>query len=1110
MKTLLLVVITLMVSLYGQSQPPKELHLNHLFIENGLQEGHVNKIIQDKQGYLWMGTFDGLVRFDGYISKKYVLPLEDPRTSPVLDICEDSTGGLWIADFYNGLYYYDHPNDLFIHYKHDPGNINSIAAGELRSITADAKGNLWLAIFNIKENIVIIDCFNIKSKHFRHFNFTEKSNYILNASYLSPIYIDTNGDIWSGSENGVQKYDYQKNAFDTYFASHDTASKKTIEVICADPFTKNMVWLGVKNTATGNYEGVWQCDINNKTTAIFRHHDNQPASLPSDTVLNIQTDSKKQLWITTTKGLSLYNFSSKEFVNFCPEDAKANSSIGHISKFEEDKDGNFWFTPSQGVDPDFNANAGLFAFDTKTKKFTHYKVNTAQSDGLNSNLVRNLYIDNSGCLWFNSSAAGVEWINNKKSRFTLHAAELARKSFYSADFLNSCAEAKDHTIWLATTGGLYHWFPLTDSFALIPTNNKAVSNPILSVIVDKEGLVWYSGDDGSTLTGLYCYNPFTKKNANYRPSKNNRTAAGGDYIHHIVEDHAGKLLLCTNGGLFAFDKKTKAFVLYTYNPAGNSSIRRTRHYSNLVWTAFEDKENALWLGTLGSLTRLDRATGKFTYYQDRLPRFQWIQNFYEDNEYHLWASSYNGGGLLMYDKRKDTMKRLSEKDGLLFDGAGSILDDGKGNLWVKSVRGISIINPKTLAIRNLTDDVLTESNHLINYSFKTAAGMFIFPSKYGFVTLHPNDFVPDSIAPVVHIESISFTKPDVKNKSEDSTIITYGKKSICLHYNENRITVRYVGLLYQNTSQIQYKYKLDGYDKNWITAGIERTITYTNLSPGTYTFHVTAANSDGVWSKDDAISIVISPPFWETWWFRTIVVLAIAGLIFFAVKSYLNRRLKAQQREFERQKAIETLRSKISMDIHDEISSGLTRISLLSQRVKSKYERSKEVEPEVIDKIARFSKEIISNLGEIIWAVNPRHDNLQSLLAYIRNYVFSFFESTSVEPCVDFPEDIKTIPVSPDIKHNVFLVIKEALNNILKHASATKVEIRFTYTNDFYIFTITDNGKGISNLNGRAFGNGLTNMKQRMEAINGSFAVHSEGKGTHLQLEGRFKVETEA
>src|ERR1041385_1313600 len=240
---------------------------------------------------------------------------------------------------------------------------------------------------------------------------------------------------------------------------------------------------------------------------------------------------------------------------------------------------------------------------------------------------------------------------------------------------------------------------------------------------------------------------------------------------------------------------------------------------------------------------------------------------------------------------------------------------------------------------------------------------------------------------------------------------------------------------------------LQGVDHDWVYCGNKRNANYTDIGPGHYVFKVKAANNDGVWNEQGAsIAITIFPPWWKTWLFRTALIVAVLSLLFFATRYYFAQKMKLQKEQFERERAVETVRVRISQDIHDEIGSGLTKISLMSQRLKTNLQNKKDVDPVLLDKITESSKEVVTNLGEIIWTVNPKHDNLQSLLSYLRNYISNFFENTSIQFSLDFPEDVPALTLSPDTKHNLFLVIKESLNNIVKHAEANRVEVSFQFT----------------------------------------------------------------
>ena len=328
----------------------------------------------------------------------------------------------------------------------------------------------------------------------------------------------------------------------------------------------------------------------------------------------------------------------------------------------------------------------------------------------------------------------------------------------------------------------------------------------------------------------------------------------------------------------------------------------------------------------GGLNRFDRQTGTFTSYVKQLPGLQCINSIYNDEKKGLWLGTYFGG-VFSFDPETSHAKRYTEKNGLLYDGASAMAEDNHGNLWLCNFKGISIFNIETKQVRNLT---VANGLPLENLSgaFKTSSGRFLFyGTEGGFFSLRPDDFTPDTVPPVLHIESIDFMTR-VEGKAKDSTLITYGKEtSPRFRYDENRLSFHYVGLDYQGPQLIQYAYKLDGYDKGWISAGTQRMATYTNLSPGDYTFHVKASNSDGVWNEQGpSFSFIILPPWWQTWWAYALYVLVLA-LAVWAFAAYRSRNLrqanlelenKVQHRTTQLNKSLEDLKSTQSQLIQSE------------------------------------------------------------------------------------------------------------------------------------------------------------------------------------------------
>ena len=413
------------------------------------------------------------------------------------------------------------------------------------------------------------------------------------------------------------------------------------------------------------------------------------------------------------------------------------------------------------------------------------------------------------------------------------------------------------------------------------------------MVTDKESRVWCGGGDNVS-QGLWCFDPKTGQTKYFGNNEKDTTSLSSNGVNTLLEDHLGNIWVGTWSGVCRFNGKTQNFTRYPY--IVNSQFITPDNGAlddDGVQCMYEDKSGTIWVGTAdGGLNRFNRQTGRFTSYINQLPGFQCVTSIREDARNKLWVGTLYGG-VFTFDPQTNLAKKYSEKDGLLYDGAGGIVEDGRGNLWLASSRGISIFNPQTKQVRNLTTASYLPSENLLS-AFKTSSGQFLFNSNDGgFISLDPDDFTPDPNPPVVNIESVDFFTTGA-GKAKDSILFTYGKDSLNFRYNENRLIFHYVGLYYQDPQLIQYACKLDGYDKDWIPAGTQRLVTYTNLSPGHYTFHVKAANSDGVWNEEGAsFSFTILPPWWQTWWAYLLYFFLLMG----AVWAFIKWRTGALQKE---------------------------------------------------------------------------------------------------------------------------------------------------------------------------------------------------------------------
>jgi signal transduction histidine kinase len=304
---------------------------------------------------------------------------------------------------------------------------------------------------------------------------------------------------------------------------------------------------------------------------------------------------------------------------------------------------------------------------------------------------------------------------------------------------------------------------------------------------------------------------------------------------------------------------------------------------------------------------------------------------------------------------------------------------------------------------------------------------------------------------------------------------------------------------------MQFQYHLSGWDNDWVNAANDkRAAEYSYIPPGEHTFRVRACNSDGVWNETGAsFAFIMLPHFWQTWWFRTLAILSGAALVAGTVLTVARRRMRRKLEVMHRQQAVERERTRIAKDIHDHLGANLTRISLLSQSAHGQLEDTVQAAAQ-LDRIYDTSRELTRSMDEIVWAVNPQHDTLDSLASYLGNFAQEYLVPLHIRCRLEMPLHLPHWPITAESRHNIFLAFKEALHNVVKHSSATEVSVFLATDAEGFTLTIRDNGKGFdpSSITPQpGHGNGLKNMRQRLEKIGSRCEIQSEpGKGTEISF----------
>ncbi|MGH7453039.1 MAG: sensor histidine kinase, partial [bacterium] len=578
---------------------------------------------------------------------------------------------------------------------------------------------------------------------------------------------------------------------------------------------------------------------------------------------------------------------------------------------------------------------------------------------------------------------------------------------------------------------------------------------VTCIAEDRAGNLWVGSN------GLKKYDWRTGKVSCYQPQAGNSKSIGAAEVTTIYEDRAGRLWVGTFKGLELFEAESETFVHYRHEPNNPNSLG-----NSYIKTIFEDRDGKLWIGTTDGLNKFDPATKTFT--------------------------------------------RYHEKDGLPNTFIYGILGDDHGNLWLSTNRGLSKFNPATGKFRNydLKDGLQSYEFNTGAYHRSKRTGEMFFGGINGVNIFHP-DSVRDSdyLAPIILTDFKKFDLP-VKLAEEISE-----NEEVKLAYEEDVFSFEFASLDFTHPEKNQYAYKLEGFDQDWVYCGTRRFARYTNLDPGAYTFRVKGTNHDGVWNEQGtSIKITIVPPFWMTWWFRALAGIFVLSVVAGTVSYVSTFRTRKKLEEYERQQALENERKRISKDMHDELGANLTKIAILSDLAQKDFAEPGKLQPQ-LQKISEIARITIDNMSEIIWAINPQHNTLDGLAAYLRKYAANYLEMTPVRYRLDFPETVPGHPLSAEFRRHIFMVVKEALHNVVKHAQATELEMKLGAFDHTLEIAIQDNGKGFctETLSGTKVangvepvsgcGNGMPNMAKRIAEVGGRLDIQSRPQhGTTIKI----------
>ncbi len=1052
-KSNLMYMFLMCLSIYSSAQD--NIYYKRLGTEQGLSQTSVMNIAQDKYGFLWFSTQQGLNLYDGYTFKIF-LPDDSKNSllsSHLFCLAPDENGDIWIGTD-KGLSKYNRLKNTFTNYVHLDKNDSSISSGRITALCHDSKGRLWIG------NEKGISCLDKKSGQFINYSYLVFKNRKINVSQANNIFEDANGDIY----------------FSTPFQGFFRMNK------------------------TGHIIEHWA--YNHITTGQY--------AIINTSVEDFLLDKKGNIWLATVEGLEKINIKSgkKEiYINKVGDIHSLSSS--NVTQVLEDHNGTIWV----GTD------GGLNKYLESTNNFQVYKKSEFNTQSLGGNNIIHLYEDHQGNLWVGTYDGGVTGLFYQQKAFETYSHHADDPGSLSNSAVNSFLMDKDNNLWVGTnTGGLNKFDNKTKIFKhfMYDPNNPKYSmsdNVIMNITEDNKGFIWAS----TVSDGFNKIDPITSKVTQFYANPQHPEIPSRGPVFTIKYDAKNDCIWLGTfqEGMCKLNLSTLKYEKYRIAPKDTTNIA-----SNIIVTSALDENGIFWMGTLNGLASFNTETKAIKIYKtDKKNKFSISSNSINGlSSYgnYIWIGTDNGVNI--FDKRTEHFRNFTTKDGLPDNLINSVEVDNFGNAWAATNKGLScILKPKggfavdqsnreqRVIIKNYdVMDGIQGNEFNSNASYKDRNGILYFGGMNGFTIIHPELLKDSIVVPPVYLTDFKLFNHSVgPNDSLHlfENTFTFAKE-VNLKYNQNVFSISFTGLNFKNHDKISYQYKLDGFDAKWVSVdGENRTATYTNLDPGTYTFKV-RASLDGIhWSnKEASVLININPPFWKTIPFRAGTILFLAIVIVAIVRFYIERNYKKKISILERQQEVARIRGRIARDIHDNIGAELTRISLLTEVAKIE---NPGINPNSFNKLSEASREITGQLGEIVWSVNPMHDNLASMLSYLRNYTLHFLETTSVHYELDITEEADERIINPELRRNLFLILKEALNNAIKYAQAQNILVSFIINGDYYEMKIVDDGKGMD-LSKKPNGNGLINMQNRMDNVGGELNIISaEGKGTSIIADGK-------
>jgi ligand-binding sensor domain-containing protein/signal transduction histidine kinase/DNA-binding response OmpR family regulator len=793
-----------------------------------LSHNSVNVLMEDKDKNLWIGTSEGLNLYNRDMDNFIHVGSNDTNLFRLNDsyisaLCLDKKSLLWVGTF-DGLNVYNPEKQIINHYSYNVNDHNAISSNRITCIAIDSEDNVWLGTQNG------LNLFSDKVEGFRHFFTVQGNRESLSNNNITSLAIDLEGNLWVGTRGGGLNKLIKRNddfLFKRYYNNNRTSSLSNNFILSLNADSRDYLWIGTENG------GLNRLKIKTEFFKVFKVEEGNNYSLNSNSIWALYNDNENRLWIGThNKGINVIDENFSKFESF-QKNPVNNISLtdNDVTGFTEDSRGNIWIATDGG---------GICRFDPETRKFNKIIVNNAAHNYLVNNAIKAILYDSKENIWVGTWAGGIDRLNKNGVKI------------------------ENYNIESEQGGG---------------------NNNILSLYEDSKGNIW-AGTAGS---GLFKYITATNTFDQVSCSSQSGILTKAAYVTAMLEDSEGSFWIGTLYGMVILKRSpARKFSCINFSRADNSPTLS----SNAIEVIFEDRKKRLWFGTT-------------------------------DN------------GLNLFNKQDSTFIVFQKKDGLPGNSILGILEDDAGFLWIMTNKGVSRFNYDSLDFTNYTrEDGLNSNEFYVGSCLRTKKGEFFIGGENGFNVFYPKNIKNNNFIPPVYLSNLKINNITAEIGAENSPLKKHiGETTeITLSYKQSSFTVEFIALNYTRSARNQFSYKLEGFDNDWNDAGNDRSASYTNIKPGKYVFMVKGSNNDGIWNNTPTrLLINIEPPFWKTWWAILLYIFLISVLVAVSLKIWNERikirhQLKLEQLGREKEHELNEKNIQFFTDISHEFRTPLSLI----------------------------------------------------------------------------------------------------------------------------------------------------------------------------------------